>query len=83
MIKKLSKADKDRINVQLNEISAETKEASALNKLILAGFFEQNKLLVDATTAYLQAIQLAPDVPEYQESYNNFLLRNGIKEQKK
>jgi hypothetical protein len=83
MIKKLSTADKDRIKLQLNEISGQTNDASALNKLILAGFYEQNKLLIDASTAYLEAIQLAPDVPDYQEAYNNFLLRNGIKEEKK
>jgi hypothetical protein len=83
MVKKLSPADKERIKAQLNEISGQTNEASALNKLIMAGFYEQNKLLIDASTAYLQAIQLAPDVPDYQEAYDNFLLRNGIKEEKK
>jgi hypothetical protein len=83
MLKRLSKADKDRIQLQLNEISGQTDDNSALNKLILAGFYEQNKLLIDATTAYLQAIALAPDVPDYQEAYTNFLLRNGLKEEKK
>jgi hypothetical protein len=83
MVKKLSSADKERIKAQLNEISGEAYDASALNKLILAGFYEQNKLLIDAATAYLQAIELAPDVPEYQEDYHNFLLRNGLKEEKK
>jgi hypothetical protein len=83
MLKKLSTADKERIKVQLNEISGQTDDASALNKLILAGFYEQNKLLIDASTAYLEAIRLAPEVPDYQEAYENFLLRNGIKEEKK
>jgi hypothetical protein len=83
MLKRLSKADKDRIKLQLNEISGQTDANSALNKLILAGFYEQNKLLIDATTAYLQAIALAPDVTDYQEAYTNFLLRNGLKEEKK
>jgi hypothetical protein len=83
MLKRLSKADKDRIKLQLNEISGQTDANSALNKLILAGFYEQNKLLIDATTAYLQAIALAPDVADYQEAYTNFLLRNGLKEEKK
>ena len=83
IVKKLSKADKDRVKIQLNEIASLTGEENALNKRILAGFFEQNKLLIDAGTAYLEAIKLAPEVDEYKEAYNNFLLRNGLKEEKK
>jgi hypothetical protein len=81
MVKKLSTADKDRIKLQLNEFAGTTDQESALNKLLLAGFYEQNKLLIDATAAYLEAIELAPDVEEFKEDYNNFLLRNGIKEE--
>jgi cytochrome c-type biogenesis protein CcmH/NrfG len=47
--------------------------------LLVAGVYEQNNLLVDAGTAYLEAINLAPDVPQYKESYNDFVLRNGLK----
>lgn len=79
-LKRLSTADKQRIKNSLNEISGQLAEATALNKLILAGFFEQNGLLIDAATAFQQAIELAPDVPAYKDDYNNFLLRNGLKE---
>jgi cytochrome c-type biogenesis protein CcmH/NrfG len=48
----------------------------------LAGFYEENKLFIDAITAYEQAIKLAPDVPTYQEAYEEFLLRNKLKNQK-
>jgi hypothetical protein len=84
MVKRLSTADKKRIDTLLKEIQTETMDTtSALNQLILAGFYEQNKLLIDATTAYLQAIKLAPDVQQYKDDYNNFLLRNQMKEVKK
>lgn len=83
MVKKLSSADKDRMNILLKEIAQQTSEPSALNKLVMAGFFEQNKLLIDASTAYLEAIKLAPDVQDYKDAYNNFLLRNDLKEDKK
>ncbi|MEO5976343.1 MAG: hypothetical protein ABIS36_08515 [Chryseolinea sp.] len=78
-LKKLSKADKERIKVSFNEISKQTVEASAINKLVVAGFFEENSLLIDAIPYYQEAIKLAPDVPEYKEWYNDFLLRYGIK----
>ena len=78
-LKKLSKADKERIKNALREIETPTADANALNKLLIAGFYEQNNLLIDAGTAYLEAIKLAPDVPQYQEAYTDFLLRNTLK----
>lgn len=78
-LKRLSKADKERIKTELVKIAEPTAEPSAINKLVLAGFYEQNNLLIDAGTAYLEAIQLAPDVPQYKEDYIAFLTRNGMK----
>lgn len=77
-IKRLSKADKDRIKTSFAEISKQTSEPTAVNKLVMAGFFEQNNLLIDAIPYYQEAIKLAPDVPEYKEMYNDFLIRHGI-----
>lgn len=78
-LKKLSKADKERIKNELNEIATQTAEQNALNSFFIAGFYEKNGLLIDAISYYLKAIKLAPDVPGYKEDYENFLLRNGIK----
>ncbi len=78
MIKKLSSADKARIKNLLAEISSQTMEPTALNKLVLASFYEQNSLLIDASTAYLAAIQLAPNVPAFTEAYRTFLTRNKL-----
>ena len=82
-LKRLSKADKERIRGALMEIENPTSEPTALNKLLIAGFYEQNNLLIDASTAYLEAIKLAPDVPQYQEAYDDFLLRNALKKASK
>ncbi|HEY9007009.1 MAG TPA: hypothetical protein VIM75_12805 [Ohtaekwangia sp.] len=79
-LKRLSKADKARIKNLLNEIAAQTEEETALNKLVLAGFYEQNSLLIDAITAYQEAIKLAPDVPTFKDAYNDFLIRNKLKD---
>ncbi|HEX6227024.1 MAG TPA: hypothetical protein VFZ52_21545 [Chryseolinea sp.] len=78
-LKKLSKGDKARIKAELEKIAGTTTEETALNKLVMAGFYEQNNLLIDAGTAYAEAIELAPDVPQYKEDYDAFLLRNGMK----
>jgi uncharacterized protein YdhG (YjbR/CyaY superfamily) len=76
MLKKLSSADKTRIKNSLSEIAAQTTEQTALNSLLLAGFYEQNSLLIDASTAYQVAIKLAPNVAAFQEAYSDFLKRN-------
>jgi cytochrome c-type biogenesis protein CcmH/NrfG len=65
----------------LNEIIGEVAEKTALNKFILAGFYEENNLFIDAIAAYEDAIKLAPDVPSYKDAYEEFLMRHGMKRQ--
>lgn len=79
MIKKLTAADQVGIQKSLSEINGEVKEETALSHLLLAGFFEQNKLIIDAIGAYEDAIKMAPDVLAYRESYTAFLDRNGLR----
>jgi hypothetical protein len=79
-IKKLSRADKERTKNLLGDFKSNVTEETAINKLVLAGFYEQNKLIIDAATAYQEAIKLAPDVATFQEDYENFLLRHALKE---
>lgn len=81
-IKRLSKADKERIRTELTKIESTATEPTAINKAAIAAFFEQNSLLIDAIPYYQEAIKLAPDVPDYKEFYNDFLLRYGIKPKK-
>lgn len=79
LIKRLTPADQEKIKISLDEIIGEVSEQTALNKLIMAGFFEQQNLFIDAISAYEEAIKLAPDVPSYKEAYEEFLLRHGLK----
>ena len=80
LIKKLSIARQQSIKKLIVEMGNDVKEETALNKFILAGFYEENKLFIDAITAYEEAIKLAPDVPTYKEAYEEFLLRNKLKD---
>ena len=57
----------------------EVAEQTALNKFILAGFYEENFLFIDAVAAYEEAIRLAPEVVDYKEAYDDFLIRHGMK----
>lgn len=79
MIKKLAPIEQDKVKKSLNEIIGEVADQTALNKFILAGFYEENNLFIDAISAYEESIKLAPDVPSYKEAYEEFLLRHGLK----
>ncbi|MFZ5973564.1 MAG: hypothetical protein ACOYXA_18425 [Bacteroidota bacterium] len=79
LIKKMNNAQQEKIKKDLAEIGGELAEATALNKFIMAGFYEEKKLFIDAITAYEEAIKMAPDVPSYKEAYEEFLLRNKLK----
>ncbi len=78
LIKKLTPDEQKNVANSLNEILGNVREQTALNKFILAGFYEENHLFIDAIAAYEEAIKLAPDVPTYQEAYDEFLLRHGM-----
>ena len=82
LIKKLAPVEHERVKKALSEITGEIKEATALNEFIMAGFYEENKLFIDAITAYEKAIKMAPDVATYKEAYEEFLLRNKFKDSK-
>lgn len=78
-LRKFSRGDSERVSADYDEISPAVSENTVLNRIIKAAFFEQKKLLVDAATAFRQAIELQPDFPALLQDYENFLLRNGLK----
>ena len=77
MIKRLSAAEMEKISSALKEIQPLVSEETAVNKLLLAGFYENNNLIIDAIYAYEQVMALEPEA--YQETYEEFLLRNNLK----
>jgi len=77
-IKKVSEGDKPEVAENLTALTSEIDGESALSKLMLAGFFEENGLLLDALTQYEEAIRISPDVEDFRNLYENFLISNGI-----
>jgi len=78
-IKPLNKEEATFVKNELDNLKQEISEKeSALDKLLLASFYEQNNLLVDALTNYEYAIHLSPEVEAFKTAYNQFLLRNGL-----
>jgi hypothetical protein len=79
MIKRLSPAELEKVSAAMKEIKSEIGDETAMNKLLLASFFEKNNLFIDAIAAYEQAVKLEPEVAAFKESYEEFLVRNRLK----
>ncbi len=77
-IKRLSGVDADPIVKELEQLNTSLKEESSLNKLILATFYEENNLLIDAMMNYELAVKLSPDVEQFKIAYDMFNKRNGL-----
>jgi hypothetical protein len=77
ILKRLSAEEERKVKAAFAELPA--MEDGAMSKLILAGFYDQQNLVVDALTAYQEAIQLEPEVPTYKEYLEDFMIRRNIK----
>lgn len=79
-VRKVKKEERARVKPLLTDVITQTKANTPLNKMVQAGFFEQEKLYIDAATAWQKAVKLEPSL---QEQYDEFLIRNGMNEVKK
>lgn len=77
-IKRLSAEARMTIEQEFENLIMDAQEENVLNKVLLASFFEEHQLLVDAITYYNQAIVLSPDPDGIQKLYDDFLQRNGL-----
>lgn len=77
-IKKVKSNDKIEVQENLANLKSEVSEDSPLNKIIYASFFEENGLILDALTKYEEAIAMSPEIEDFQELYQNFLIKNGL-----
>ncbi|MBX2947057.1 MAG: hypothetical protein KF725_14580 [Cyclobacteriaceae bacterium] len=75
-VKRLSGHRKKKMSESVGELGV-SDEGNGLDKFILASFFEEKFMLIDALTAYQEAAALEPDV--YQDEYKKFLDRFGFK----
>lgn len=73
MIRKLPPAEQARLKKEVSEAKGELSEDTAIGMYYLGQIYEKNKLYLDAIAAYEQAAKMAPDVPDYKESYDDFL----------
>jgi len=63
---------------EVAEVKAELKEETALNKIILASFYEEKGLILEALAAYESALKMEPEVEDYKVAYGKFLERTKL-----
>lgn len=78
-IRHLMGEDYDQVSSDLEPLVSGLSEDSPLNLLIIASFFDEKDLFLDAQYNYERAIALSPDIPEYKELYQIFLESYGLK----
>lgn len=77
-IKRVTAPKAAAINADLAVLKGAIQEGNALDKLILASFFENNNLIVDALAKYEEAMAINPTVKEYKNAYAQFVSRHNL-----
>lgn len=75
----LDSKEEAEIVKQLDEIKAEQKEETALNKYVLANFYAEKRLPINAIEQFEAAIALEPEVEDFKVSYGEYLVATDIK----
>ncbi len=78
-IKRLSGDEANEIKSEVQELTAHIgEETNSLNSLILAEFYEQKSMIIDALTQYMKAVELSPDVDYFGEVFQEFKMRHRL-----
>jgi hypothetical protein len=78
-IKKMTEQEYDEIKAEYESLEGIT-QGSTLEDLLIASFFEEKNLLIDAIARYHKAMEDHPEMGDFQILYEDFLFRNGLKE---
>jgi hypothetical protein len=71
----------DAISKEYKTLMKEINESSALDNLVLAAFFDQNGLKLNAVDCFVKAMTLEPEIEYYKEVYQDYLKANKLEPQ--
>jgi len=77
-VEKVSMDDNPELKSELDAIFAEIDKESSMGKLVLASFYEEKGLLMEAMTHFEEIVKSNPDVLAFQELYQEFLAKNKM-----
>ena len=76
-IQRISKDELGKYKSELEELLAALEPDSPISHLIMAEFYEEHKLLLDASTCYEHAIRNSKGTEYFEQAYKEYLMRNG------
>ncbi len=63
---------------ELSVLKSEVPENSAIGDMVIATYFEEQELFLNAIPFYESAIEKEPNIVEFQNAYNMFLFKIGL-----
>lgn len=78
LIEFLSDEEKAAKESDLSKLKAELDLTAAIDNLVMARYYEEQKMYLNAVGCYEKAIEIAPEVESYKTVYTNFLARIGV-----
>ena len=78
-IKRLSPNTFTKVKQDLDQLNKVIGDETSLNHIMMAAYYEENNLIVNAITSFEKAIELSPDVQDFSDMYDAFLERNNLK----
>ena len=77
-----TRSEMAKYETDLNMLRAEVPPNSAIGDLVIATYFEEQELFLNAIPYYESAIEKEPNIVEFKDAYNMFLFKIGLEEVK-
>ena len=78
-IKRPSSKTFNKVKQDLDQLSKVIGDHTSLNHIMMAAYYEENNLTVNAITSFEKAIELSPEIQDFRDMYDAFLERNNLK----
>jgi len=75
---RISKDETEKYMTELDQFFTEENNLSSLDYMIMASFYEEKGLLVDASSSYQRALKQSPDIADFQELFQLFKTRHNL-----
>ena len=73
-----TRSEMAKYETDLKMLRSEVPENSAIGDMVIATYFEEQELFLNAIPYYESAIEKEPNIVEFQDAYNMFLFKIGL-----
>jgi hypothetical protein len=73
-----TRSEMAKYETDINMLKSEVPANSAIGDMVIATYFEEQELFLNAIPFYESAIEKEPNIVEFQDAYNMFLFKIGL-----